>query len=441
MSCWQAYLCSVQGDVFAAREKDGDVLVVSGIAQPMDHEAAAFLRDKFPFTAPQRVLHHPRTFGVGDRLGIATPGHLRVFERFDAVPVLAQQSMRELKLTGRSYTDVLDSVTLAVFKAGYTLGFGADGDHLKQAEEVHSALNLGYTMITLDCSEHIRGPEGRAELTQALKDRYLGRRFDLDEGPALTFSEDSLAQAQFFYGGALDFVAEIWRSSFESKAQADLEISIDETALPTSPLQHFFAASELRHRGVRMATMAPRFVGEFQKGIDYIGDVSAFDREMQTHAAIARHFGYKISVHSGSDKFSVFPFIARHTRGVFHVKTAGTNWLEAMRTVAERDPALYRQAHVFALKSFPAARAFYHVSARAENVPPLSSLRDEELPGLYDQDDARQLIHITYGLILGNPALRKALYALWDKEAEAYSARLEHHIGRHLLALNVGERG
>jgi hypothetical protein len=81
------------------------------------------------------------------------------------------------------------------------------------------------------------------------------------------------------------------------------------------------------------------------------------------------------------------------------------------------------------------------VSARAENVPPLSSLRDEELPGLFDQDDARQLIHITYGLILGNPALRKALYALWDKEAEAYSARLEHHIGRHLLALNVGERG
>lgn len=407
----------------------------------MDHEAAAFLREKFPFTAPQKVLHQARTFGVGDRLGIATPGLLKVFERFDAVPVLAQQSMRELKLTGRTYADVLDSVTFAVFKAGYTLGFGADGDHLKQAEEVRLALSLGYTMITLDCSEHIRGPEGRAELTQALRDRYLGRRFDLDEGPALTFDQDSLAQAQHIYGGALDFAAEVWQSCFSGQAQADLEISIDETALPTSPLQHFFAASELRHRGVRMKTMAPRFIGEFQKGIDYIGDVSAFDREMQTHAAIARHFGYKISVHSGSDKFSVFPSIAKHTRGAFHVKTAGTNWLEAMRTVAEKDPALYRLVHAHALENFQAARAYYHVSARAENIPVLSTLRDEELPFLFDLDDARQLIHITYGLILGNPALRKALYTLWDREADAYAARMEHHIGRHMLALKVGERG
>ncbi|HSK69346.1 MAG TPA: tagaturonate epimerase family protein, partial [Candidatus Limnocylindria bacterium] len=166
----------------------------------------------------------------------------------------------------------------------------------------------------------------------------------------------------------------------------------------------------------------------------------AFDREMRVHAAIGRRFGYKISVHSGSDKFRVFPSIAKHTRGRFHVKTAGTNWLEAMRAVAETDPALYRRAHAFALEHFDEARAYYHVSARAEAVPPLDSLADAQLPGLFDQADARQLIHITYGLILSQPELKKALYDLWDREAEAYAARLESHIGRHMRDLGVPER-
>ena len=114
MSSWQAYPRSVIGDVFAAKGSEGDVLVVSGKAQPMDHEAAAFLREKFPFTAPRRVLHHPRTFGVGDRLGIATSGHLRVFERFDAVPVLAQMNEHVPALYGADLRDYYTNAALFV---------------------------------------------------------------------------------------------------------------------------------------------------------------------------------------------------------------------------------------------------------------------------------------------------------------------------------------
>ncbi len=435
------YPRSAHGKVFMARGDGGDVLVIDGKTRPADHEAAEYLRENFPFTAPVPVLGRERSFGVGDRLGIAAPGHVRVFRKYDAAPVLAQQSMRELKLTGRTYKDVLDAATFAVFREDYQDGFGADGDHLKTMDEVRGALDLGFSMITLDCSEHIRSDGGKAELNEDLRRRYLDRTFMLEDGDSIVFTEDDLAKAQHIYGEAVRYAAQVWWSFFASSAyRAELEISIDETATPTTPQQHFFAASELKLAGVRMATLAPRFCGEFQKGIDYIGDVDQFDREMRVHAAIARHFGYKISVHSGSDKFSVFPSIGRHTRGVFHVKTAGTNWLEAMRVCAEKNPALYREAHAFALKHFDEARAYYHVSANLNKIPDPGTLSDDELPGLMDDNNARQLIHITYGLILSDPWLHDQLCRLWDANAELYADKLERHIARHMRLLGVPER-
>jgi hypothetical protein len=308
-------------------------------------------------------------------------------------------------------------------------------------DEVKGALELGFSMITLDCSEHIRGDGGKAGLSPEMRQRYLEKTFVLEDGVSIVFTEDALAQAQHIYGDAIRFAKQVWERFFSnSGASAELEISIDETATPTTPQQHFFAASELKLAGVRMATLAPRFCGEFQKGIDYIGDVAQFDAEMRIHAAIARHFGYKISVHSGSDKFSVFPSIGKHTRGVFHVKTAGTNWLEAMRVCAEKDPVLYREAHAFALEHFNEARAYYHVSADPARIPDLRDLSDAELPGLMDDKDARQLIHITYGLILSDERLHRMLYRLWDVNAESYAEKLERHIGRHMSLLGVPEK-
>ena len=180
----------------------------------------------------------------------------------------------------------------------------------------------------------------------------------------------------------------------------DFEISIDETITPTTPLQHFFVANELTRRGIRFATMAPRFCGEFQKGVDYIGNLGQFEREFAVHAAIARHFGYKISVHSGSDKFSVFPAVGKLTKGRFHLKTAGTSWLEAMKLVAMKDAGLYREIHTYALSVFEEARKYYHVTTQLNRIPDIKTLSDKELPQLFSHHDARQLIHITYGLIL-----------------------------------------
>ncbi len=436
------YPKSFTEDVFMARDASGrDVLVDRGEIRPLDHEAAQYLRARFPFTAPVPVLRRPCTFGVGDRLGVACPGHIRVFEKYDATPVLAQQSIRELTLTNRTYADVLDAVTFAVFREHFTRGFGADGDHLKRPEDVAYALSLGYTMITLDCSEHIHGDGGSAKIPEALRALYLGKSFDIGEGVTLSFTEEELSKIIHIYGEAIDFAVSIWEKFFAAdETIADFEISIDETATPTTPLQHFFVASELTRRGVHFATMAPRFCGEFQKGIDYIGDLEQFDREMAVHAALARHFGYKLSIHSGSDKFSAFPSIGHHTQGVVHVKTAGTNWLEAMRVVAEIDPSLYREVHAYALEAFHEATAYYHVTTNLGNIPALDTLTDADLPSLFENNDARQVIHITYGLILSHGDFKERLYKLWQDHQEVYARALAYHIGRHAQELGIAER-
>ena len=384
---------------------------------PLTHDNAVLLRKLFAFTAPKPVLSHARTFGLGDRLGIATPGHIRAFTAYDAMPVFAQQSIRELNLTNRTFADVLDCATFAVFREDFQRGYGADGDHLKTDEEIEYALENGYSMITLDCSEHIRND--------------------------VTRMTDDEKSAALIYGAAIDFIERVYHKYIERKS-IDFEISIDETMTPTTPEQHYFVANELTRRGVRFETIAPRFCGEFQKGIDYIGDIEQFTRELDAHAAIARNFGYKLSLHSGSDKFSIFPMLGRGTKGVFHVKTAGTYWLEAMRVVAMTDPAMYREVHAFALSAFSEAKKYYHVTTDVAGIPALDSLADDQLPQLFEQSDARQLVHITYGLILnakdaaGRYCFKDRLYSLWRVKAELYAKRLERHIGKHMQLLYDG---
>jgi len=437
--------------VYIADDGEKDVLVCEGKPYfggkegknvfPFSHELAMKMRSLFPFTAPRKVLSEERSIGVGDRLGIACPGHIRVFEKYDAYPVFAQQSIRELNLTNRTFQDVLDCVTFSVFREDYQKGFGADGDHLKKPEDIEYALGLGFTMITLDLSEHIHA-DADGSYSQDIDPIYLGKGFKLDTGDVVKFSEAELKRCAGVYGEALDFAVKMYDQFLKSgKYDAEFEISIDETGTPTLPSEHYFVASELSRRGVKFATIAPRFTGEFQKGIDYIGDLKQFDKEMAIHAAIARKFGHKVSVHSGSDKFSVFPSVGKNTRQHYHVKTAGTNWLEAMKIVAMHDPKLYREIHQFALGAFDEARKYYHVTTDIKAIPSLDKIADKDLPKLFEDNNARQLIHITYGLILnaknadGSDRFHTRLYSFWRKHSEEYYEALDKHISHHLEAL------
>ena len=415
---------------------------------PLTHENAFRMRELFPFTAPKNVLNEKSTIGLGDRLGIATPGQLRAISQYDVTPVLAQQSVRELTLTGRSFMDVLDCASFAVFQEDFQKGFGADGDHLKKEEEIKEALSCGYTMITLDCSEYIHHEVARmsdAEVQAVYRSdskmeaEYIGKTF-LIAGKPISFPEEEYRRIILIYADAIDFITQIYQKYIE-RSGVDFEISIDETDTPTTPQQHFLIAHELHRRGVSFATIAPHFCGEFQKGVDYIGNLEQFTDELKVHAAIAEEMQYKISVHSGSDKFSVFPVVGTCTGKKFHLKTAGTSWLVAMELISQKAPSLYRNIHEFARSVFDEARKFYHVTTDINRIPDINTLRDEELPNLFQQSDTRQLIHITYGFILnernddGSFRFKDKLYQLWGEYAEDYAQHLEKHIGRHLELL------
>jgi len=184
-------------------------------------------------------------------------------------------------------------------------------------------------------------------------------------------------------------------------------------------------------------SLAPRYVGRFEKGVDYIGDLDTFDQELAQHAAIARVLGpYKLSIHSGSDKFSIYPSFVRHAGSLVHLKTAGTSYLEALRAIAGADPELFRRILTFALGRYDEDRATYHVSAEVDQVPRPTDLPDAELTRVLHLFDGREVLHVTFGSVLERFG-KQLLSALGENE-ETYYAALEAHFDRHLAPFSGG---
>ena len=196
------------------------------------------------------------------------------------------------------------------------------------------------------------------------------------------------------YGRALnqalslaDYIAKV---NDRSGQDYEIELSVDETEQPTTLAEHFIIADQCLKGGMKLVSLAPRFIGELEKGVDYKGDVAALEHSLKDHAAIAEMLGpYKLSLHSGSDKLSMYGALARTTKGRFHVKTAGTSYLEALRVVAIHDPALFRRVVEFARTRYDVDKATYHVSATIESTPPASAIADSaELARLYSRSRA-----------------------------------------------------
>jgi hypothetical protein len=167
--------------------------------------------------------------------------------------------------------------------------------------------------------------------------------------------------------------------------------------------------------------------------VDYIGDVARFEEDFAVHAAIARRFGpYKLSLHSGSDKFSIYPAAVRQTGGLVHLKTAGTSYLEALRTVAALDTDLFREIYAFALERYEEDRASYHVSASLERAVAPESVADGDLYALLDRFDEREILHVTFGSVLTREDLRDRLVGTLVDHPEDYARNLEKHFVRHL---------
>jgi hypothetical protein len=423
---------------------------------PLTPANAAALREQLPWLKPQ-PLGLVKSAGCGDRLGLATPGHIRAVRKVGGLaPILAQQSMRENARTGRTPQQVMDDAMWGVFQEGWQEPWGADADHLKTTADIDLCIEAGYTFFTIDPGDHVNNEAHTAsagtlemmvqalpwaeldDRPAALRERYLDRLFEV-EGSNLEFDEVSLLRAACKYGRALAHTARMYRHLAARTPYFELEMSVDETDTPTSVEEHFFIASELQRLGVRWVSLAPRYIGRFEKGVDYIGDLKAFDTELARHAAVARALGpYKLSIHSGSDKFSVYPLFARHTRGLVHLKTAGTSYLEALRAVAQMEPAFFRQILALAIERYPADRATYHVSAQLDKVPDPDALGDRELPGLLDQFDAREVLHVTFGSALDR--FGEHLLAMLRQHEEVHYRMLESHFERHFTLFVIRDR-
>jgi len=424
---------------------------------PLTHANARSLRSRLDWLKP-KPIGLVTSAGMGDRLGLATPGHVRAMQAVggNIVPIFAQQSIREMQRTQRSPDDVMTDATFGAFEGGWRKAVGADADHLKTPADIDACVAADYSFFTIDPGEYVDSEADTAPLNiitdkvlalpwndlesspDDLGKRYVGKTIQLEDR-AITLDSQVIARAAAKYGRALAHVARMYRHLAAKNIPFEFEVSVDETETPTTHAEHIYIASELKRLGVQWVSLAPRYIGRFEKGVDYIGDVEAFEKDFAVHAQIARAFGpYKLSIHSGSDKFSIYPATVHQTRGLVHLKTAGTSYLEALRTIGAHDAALFRRIYVFARERYETDRKTYHVSAELARAPAPESLTDADLPALLDQFDAREILHVTFGSVL---TTRKAdgaflfhddFIALLRAHPDAYAANLEKHFIKHL---------
>lgn len=377
------------------------------------------------------------SFGFGDRLGLATPGHIAALRGTKFAPIFAQQSVRENARTGRTPQQVVDDAKRAIDANKWDGNWGADADHLKTVDDLPAFVDAGYTFFTVDPGEHV---DNAADINtlDVLKKKIA--KFNWDELSALylnqngeqawgRFEAESLQRAVVKYGGAIGHAVSMFNRLSQLKDEFDFEVSVDETDSPTTALEHFFIASELTRLGVKFTSLAPRFIGKFEKGVDYIGDLQALDIELEKHAAVTAHFGtYKLSLHSGSDKFSVYPLVWKHWGERIHVKTAGTSYLEALRVLASHESDLFLKIYDLGRECYEVDKRTYHVSAELQMLP-----NTNDLPSLLDDFHAREVLHVTFGSAIGKfgVELRSALI----KHESAYYEGLKRHFQKHLNLL------
>lgn len=412
------------------------------------------------------MLGLKKSFGFGDRLGLATPGHAASVAKTDFAPIFAQQSVREMERTQRTPTDVMTAAQKHLARIEWNQPWGADADHHKTPDDVRRSAAAGFTFFTIDPSAFVVNEADRmaeGELSAAVQQQYNDGVWDsaawdqeylktsYEVGTmSLRFSKEQLWRAAVKYARAIHHTSKVAAAIAESCAGRafEIEVSVDETESVTSPLDHLFVGLELKRRKVpNVVSVAPRFIGDFEKGIDYKGDFKQFERQLAEHVEVAKYCGpYKISVHSGSDKFSIYPIVGRVCGDLLHLKTAGTSYLEALRVVARTNPDLFAEICRFSRGRFDADRKSYHISttqAEIDSLRPFSMGAADE--ALYlDERVGRQLLHVTFGSVLtqgldqkGRKFKHGILEAL-EKNPDVHIEFLLSHFDRHLSGLSRG---
>jgi tagaturonate epimerase len=309
------------------------------------------------------------SFGIGDRFGRQGAAQLAAVQQAkalgaDVVPVW-NKSNREHLIVHTHPDSVRAEADAAVKALGWTGPYHVDADHigLKTVDPFLSASDF----FTLDVADFAGQAAPDAEIQEfvARHRRYATTLTIPGIDRTLTVSPQEIADIARKYLLAVREAGAIYRHVEAAKGRDRFitEVSMDETDKPQSPVELLFILAAVADQAIPAQTIAPKFTGRFNKGVDYVGDVAQFEKEFSEDLAViafaVREFGLpanlKLSVHSGSDKFSIYGPIARgvrkHDAGV-HVKTAGTTWLEEVAGLAlaggnglELAREIYEKAH------------------------------------------------------------------------------------------------
>jgi hypothetical protein len=289
------------------------------------------------------------TFGVGDRFAHQAEAQLKACmmaaeQGVEVIPVW-NKSNREHTIIGSEPMSVRHAADAAVHKLGWKKSYFCDADHIN-FETVDRFIGA-CDFYTIDVADWI-GKTVDASLFVAEHPELIGELSIPGVSGTMTITKEFVSQVAGKYLAAVTEAGRIYRKIETVKGEGNFvtEVSMDETDYPQTPVELLIILVAIADEGIQIQTIAPKFTGRFNKGVDYVGDVAKFTEEFSDDiAAIAfavKNYGLpdtlKLSVHSGSDKFSIYEpmkkMLRKFNAGV-HIKTAGTNWLEELIGLAE----------------------------------------------------------------------------------------------------------
>ena len=329
------------------------------------------------------------TIGVGDRFAHQAAAQLQACVKLaeqgiNVIPVW-NKSNREHSFIGSEPQSVYDAAEAAVASLGWDKGWHVDADHINM-DTVDKYLGCS-DFFTIDVADFIgQTPEGDAVAKFVEKHSELIGSVTI-EGIDVPFdiSREYVEEVAGKYLRAVAEAGTIYRHIESNKDDFIAEVSMDETDAPQTPPELLIILAALADEGVQLQTIAPKFTGRFNKGVDYVGDLPQFEKEFNDDLAVIAHaiakYGLpanlKLSVHSGSDKFSIYPIIGaaiRRTGAGVHVKTAGTTWLEELIGLAEAGgDGLELAKEIY-------AKALENVDAMCEPYASVIDIDSEKLP-------------------------------------------------------------
>ena len=403
------------------------------------------------------------TMGVGDRFGKQGEAQLSSMiaareAGIELCPVW-NKSFREHSIIGTEPQDTRSAADAAVKALAWDAPYFVDADHinLKTVDGFLSSSDF----FTLDVADAI----GTAAESSSI-DAFVSKHSDLCQAVTiegldapLELSEERVREIAGKYLFAAQEAGRIYRRIVEEKGEGSFvtEVSMDETPEPQTPEEMLIILAAIADEGIPAQTIAPRFSGRFNKGVDYVGDVGAFEKEFRADLAVISYavktYGLpstlKLSVHSGSDKFSIYPVIGKAIKEAdagLHLKTAGTTWLEELIGLAEAGGEglgiareVYRSAHGrFDELCGPYADVIDIDPARLPAPDEVdgwdgpkfaSAMRHDQSCSDYNAD-LRQMLHVGY----------KVAAEMGDRYLDALEAHKEtvaHHVRENLLERHI----